>query len=393
MGDSLSAIANRDWHRPPEIWAKGVSDEMNERQSLSLRLALEPKPQHAFPSLSGPRTLVIGAIAALVMSSQFLAQPFVWTSYPADEVLLAWLDILRDRALVSMALAASIIIVARIPMGSGLAANAVLALGVLSGAAAGEGLLIQLDSQRAASDMANFIAHTLQWSILAGCLLVLFSLWNAMLGAAEAGRQERQAEISLRQMATATQLAALKRQLDPHFIFNTLASIRRLSRVSTAEGGELMDDLLRYMRVTLARSAGESASLEEEIELVASYLRVCARRMDGRLKFEIQAPLELHGLDFPPLMLATLVENAVKHGIEPLLDGGEIRISATRVSNVLEVSVTDTGRGFQSSEGGGLGLANIRLRLRAKFGASATLDLVANVPRGVIARLRVPVSP
>jgi hypothetical protein len=132
------------------------------------------------------------------------------------------------------------------------------------------------------------------------------------------------------------------------------------------------------------------STVGQEVELVRAYLNILQMRMGKRLAFTIDVPPELTEAPFPPLMLPSLVENAIKHGLEPQREGGEVRIGATLDGGRLKLSVADTGRGFGETVGAGVGLANIRERLAALYGGNAKLTLEGNEPHGVVATIEVP---
>jgi LytS/YehU family sensor histidine kinase len=152
----------------------------------------------------------------------------------------------------------------------------------------------------------------------------------------------------------------------------------------------MLAQLIRYLRAALPRMRNQDVTLADELELVRAYLGVQQIRMGERLRTTIEAPAALLGAPLPPMMLATLVENAIKHGIGPLAEGGAIRVAAEREGEALVLSVADNGRGFAAASGTGVGLANIRARLAALYGAKASLRLEANSPRGVVATVRIP---
>ena len=193
-----------------------------------------------------------------------------------------------------------------------------------------------------------------------------------------------------REMAAA-RLQVLQAQIEPHFLFNTLANVRRLYQTDSATGRDMLDNLMRYLEVALPRMRDEHSTLGRESALIESFLNVQKIRMGRRLTFEIDIPTELQALAVPPMMLLTLVENALKHGLNPLPEGGLVRISAAIANGQLVLAVGDTGRGFgEGTSGGGTGLANIRARLGAMFGTAASLGLVGNSPRGITATLTMP---
>jgi Histidine kinase len=192
-----------------------------------------------------------------------------------------------------------------------------------------------------------------------------------------------------REMAEA-RLQVLQAQIEPHFLFNTLANVRRLYQTDAARGRSMLDHLMRYLEVALPRMRENRSTLAGEVTLIESYLEVQRIRMGRRLTFEIDVPVELRPLEVPPMMLLTLVENAIKHGLNPLPEGGSLRVQARREGELLCIDVADSGRGFHATSGGGTGLANIRARLAAMHGDAASLALAENYPRGVTSTLRLP---
>jgi LytS/YehU family sensor histidine kinase len=184
----------------------------------------------------------------------------------------------------------------------------------------------------------------------------------------------------------------LQAQVEPHFLFNTLSNVRRLGQTDAAAGRAMLGQLTRYLRAALPRMRADDSTLAEEIDLVSAYLGVQKIRMGERLEFAIDAPTALLAARVPPMMLATLVENAIKHGIAPLAEGGAIRVKAESAPGALILTVADSGRGFRAESGSGVGLANVRARLAALYGERAALELRANAPRGVVASIRLPVS-
>src|SRR5437016_3661718 len=173
---------------------------------------------------------------------------------------------------------------------------------------------------------------------------------------------------------------------------------RRSSRISCSTPCPTCDvcaramraQLTRYLRAALPRMRDHDACLADEIELVAAFLGVQKIRMGARLGSSIDVPAALLEAQVPSMMLATLVENAIKHGIGPLAEGGAIHVVAAREGETLVLSVADTGQGFATASGSGVGLANIRARLGALYGERAMLRLEANSPRGVLATIRLP---
>ena len=235
------------------------------------------------------------------------------------------------------------------------------------------------------------ISTTLLWILLGGVAY-------ALLVAARGERQTRQQLLAtarqhetLHAQQLEAQLSALNAQIEPHFLFNTLANVKRLYETAPDRGRDMLVSLIAYLRAALPSMRQSESTLGQELELVRSYLTILQMRMGERLSFEIEAEPGLLAASLPPMVLPTLVENAIKHGLSPLPEGGHILISAHAQAGELAVEVRDDGQGFAASGGSGVGLANTRARLAALFGGRAALELEALVPRGVVARVRLPV--
>ena len=195
-----------------------------------------------------------------------------------------------------------------------------------------------------------------------------------------------------------SRLAILQAQVEPHFLFNTLASVRSLIRQQPPRAEAMIDALVDYLRVTIPQLRESSteldSSLGRQLDICASYLKLMQVRMGDRLTFAVEANDELRAQAFPPLMLISLVENAIKHGIEPKPGPGKVTIRAANVrtdqGRRLEISVADDGVGLVAGVGAGVGLANIREQLKARFADGAQLDLRNQPAGGVIATISVP---
>ncbi|MEO8506332.1 MAG: histidine kinase [Betaproteobacteria bacterium] len=202
-------------------------------------------------------------------------------------------------------------------------------------------------------------------------------------------REERTREEIDREGAEA-RLQVMEAQIEPHFLFNTLASIRRLYETDAASGKAMLRHLTQYLTASLPVLREAHSTLGRELALAVAYLNVHRIRMGPRLAVEIDVPQRMHAFPVPPMMLSTLVENAIVHGLSPLSQGGRVRISARTEGNRTVIEVLDTGRGLQDTWGTGVGLANIRARLHSAFGDAAELTLVAGPESGAIATLRLP---
>ena len=210
--------------------------------------------------------------------------------------------------------------------------------------------------------------------------------------------RRRQEAAQVRESATEKELTVarlnlLHAQVEPHFLYNTLASAQVLTRSDPARADAMLGNLILYLRHSLPRTEDAPSTLGEELERARAYLDILAIRMGPRLALQVDVPEALRKLVFPPMMLQTLVENAIKHGLEPKPGGGTVWILARPVDGVVAVTVADDGRGFSAEGGGtGIGLRNVRERLRLAYGNSASFAIVANFPSGVAATITVPLA-
>jgi signal transduction histidine kinase len=199
---------------------------------------------------------------------------------------------------------------------------------------------------------------------------------------------------------TEAELKLMQAQVEPHFLYNTLANLRYLAESGSPQTLEMIDHLIEYLRLSLPNFRQEFATLRDEITLARAYLAIMEIRMGGKLRSSIDVPEVLLDLPLPPLMLLTLIENAVKHGIGRTPRGGGIVVSAKAEQGFIELHVADNGAGLAQTsresalsrqpKQSGVGLVNIRERLAAIYGANAALMLKANEPSGVIATIRLP---
>jgi sensor histidine kinase YesM len=190
------------------------------------------------------------------------------------------------------------------------------------------------------------------------------------------------------------QMAALQAQVEPHFLFNTLALIGQLIETDPPQAARIHQHLIDYLRSTLPQMRSRSnATLGRQIALSRSYLAIMQARMKARLAVSIDVPPELESATFPPMMLQILIENAIKHGLEPKIEGGRIDIRASVAGNVLQVDVQDDGVGFSDCAADGVGLANVRERLRLMYGSRAELLIETPPEGGCKSSIRVPFAP
>jgi hypothetical protein len=204
-----------------------------------------------------------------------------------------------------------------------------------------------------------------------------------------------QVEQALR-LAAEARLKLLQTQLEPHMLFNTLANLRVLIGSDPARARHMLDHLIAYLRATLGASRATTHALQAEFERLADYLELMAVRMGPRLRYTLDLPAELANHPVPTLLLQPLVENSIRHGLEPKVDGGSIHVSACREGSSLLLEVADTGVGMQAgacalgSAHGGFGVAQVRERLHTVYHEHGTIYFVANSPAGTKAIIRFP---
>lgn len=227
--------------------------------------------------------------------------------------------------------------------------------------------------------------------LLIGVAITAFFLYYShSRGVKEQLERERRRAAEALQAETAARLNLLQAQIEPHFLFNTLANIHSLIKEDPDKAGLMLEDLNSYLRTSLRRTRQLTASLGDELSLIEALLAIAAVRLGQRLVYGISASQEVRAMSFPPLLLQPLVENAIRHGIEPAIAGGKIHVDVREVGEFLEATVQDTGAGLNVNSPPGVGLQNVRERLASLYGENASLTLHANEPRGVVVKLVVP---
>jgi len=233
-------------------------------------------------------------------------------------------------------------------------------------------------------------------------LAFLFILLSTAIKIAYAGRVKAEAKAaeaqevaeaeSLKRQVTEARMAAMQAQVEPHFLFNTLASIDHLIEVDPVRASRMQKNLIALLRASMPAMREKATNLGRELEVVRPYLEILKVRMEERLQPQVNVPEGLYSADFPPMMLQSLVENAIKHGLEPKAEGGSLSVSAEVAHGKLHVGVADTGVGFAraATAGTGTGLSNIRERLKLIYGDAAELRIAPNAPTGTRVTIVVP---
>lgn len=211
--------------------------------------------------------------------------------------------------------------------------------------------------------------------------------------------KEAAARSEAQRLATESQLRLLRAQLEPHMLFNTLANLRSLVKEDPQQAEVMIDRLITYLRSALAASRTEASTLSNEFAQLRAYLDIMSLRMGPRLTYRLELPGDLEQVAVPPMLLQPLIENAIKHGLEPKVGAGNIDVIARQVDAHVEISVIDSGLGLPpkgearksvGAAGGSYGLLHVRQRLAAVYGPQATLTLTPKEPTGICARVRIP---
>ncbi len=239
---------------------------------------------------------------------------------------------------------------------------------------------------------------TLLWVL--GSAILKYTYKGRIQAEVKAAQATETAEAeSLKRQVVEARMAAMQAQVEPHFLFNTLASIDHLIETDPARASVMQKNLIALLRAsmpTMREANGDGGTgvrdLGRELAVIRPYLEILKVRMEERLSTDIQVPDGLLSAEFPPMMVQTLVENAIKHGLEPKAEGGSLKLKAEIVHGKLQVTVADTGLGFgkAATAGTGVGLANIRERLQLLYGPRATLTVTENHPSGTVVTITVP---
>lgn len=206
--------------------------------------------------------------------------------------------------------------------------------------------------------------------------------------------REKLKVVSSEKQLVQAQMRMLQAQIEPHFLFNTLATIQSLISRSPEKANLMMDNFIAYLRQSLSASRAQEGTVKQEFDLLRNYLELLKIRMGDRLQFEMDLADDLAGAPLAPMLLQPVVENAIKHGLEPKVEGGRVRVAAKRDGQQMVLSVADNGLGFSDhadSSGEGVGLSNLRERIAVLYDGQATLT-VAEASPGTEITIRVPLA-
>jgi hypothetical protein len=240
--------------------------------------------------------------------------------------------------------------------------------------------------------LGSFLPNLAMLLIVASMVIKIVYAGRVQAEVKAAAAQEAAGAESLKRQVVEARMAAMQAQIEPHFLFNTLASIDHLIEVDPTRASKMQKNLISLLRASMPTLREGGTTLGRELAVVRPYLEILRVRMEDRLQTQINVGEGLHSAEFPAMMLQSLVENAIKHGLEPKPEGGVLSVGAEIVHGKLAVTVADTGAGFgrAATAGTGVGLNNIRERLKLLYGSDAELRIAENTPAGTIVTIVVP---
>ncbi len=256
--------------------------------------------------------------------------------------------------------------------------------------------LLHWDHARGQVFSAQGATEILLLSLIISAILASIFLARERQARAEAAFQRERARVEVAEhQFHLAQLKLLEAQIEPHFLYNTLANVISLVDVDPAAAKRMVARLIDFLRHAARASGPAEATVGRQIELLQAYLDLMALRTNARLSYQVEMAPDVAALPLPPMLLQPLVENAIKHGLEPKIAGGLVRVGARREDSLLVLTVADDGLGFRTTrgdDGGGLGLANLRKRLESLYGVRARLTIEDTQP-GTTVTLTLPIDP
>jgi sensor histidine kinase YesM len=357
--------------------------------------ARKPIWRRAFAGVTPSAIAIIAALLLIRAASTSVEQFFDVRN--RDELMALVKDIVAGlHSTTIMAATMTVVIVATSNLGPqrGTTRTVALALAVLIGSGLGVAARMATGTWFVSPNwdhIRSFLVYVwARYFVIAALLTIVVELYRRERANTAFAQQAELDSVALERDLAAAQLQVLQAQIEPHFLFNTLANVRRLYDEDPRAGRTMLEMLMRYIEVALPGMRRGESTLGREAELVEAYLHIQRVRMGPRLAFAVDVPRRLRGVRVPPMMLLTLVENAVKHGLAPSREGGRIRVGAEVDGDRLRLTVADTGVGFLSASGTGIGLANVSARLASQFGDRAALALENNALGGATATIVLP---
>jgi signal transduction histidine kinase len=335
------------------------------------------------------------ALVAFFLSTEVLFQSGHWTTWETRDVLSAWLEYLAELCVLTGILYATYRVMEAAARRYAFVewVRLVAIATALYGSSFAYALGSAMWRNRMAVPPDGWFAAAIagRWAVIAIYAVLIQSLWQRVNRIEQASANGQRAAETLARELQSMKLQLLKAQIEPHFLFNTLANVRRLYAMEPDRGQQMMQSLKRYLRVALPGVRRDRTTLSDELDLVRDYLALIGVRMSQRLSYQVVDASGRSDIAFPAMVILTLVENAIRHGIEPSATGGHVEVRASADHGELLISVRDNGAGLGSAQSGGtgVGLSNIRNQLRAGFGGAARLQVRAADP-GVEATVTIP---
>ncbi len=241
------------------------------------------------------------------------------------------------------------------------------------------------------TEQQHLIIQNIYYTVMIGSLAVYLYIFHQRIFTTEAMAQEEKIKrLSIEKKAAETNLKLLQAQIEPHFLFNTLSNVLSLLNTDSEKGKVMMVDLIDYLRACLSKTRSDVTTLKQQITTIKAYLSIVKTRMGDRLQVMIDVPDALSDYPFPPMLIQPLVENAIRHGLEPKIEGGVVSIIAAQNDKTIVVEVADTGMGFNDESNWGVGVSNIKERIESIYGGGGQLIFKDNDPCGLKAIIEVP---
>ncbi|MFV2056551.1 MAG: sensor histidine kinase [Thiohalomonadales bacterium] len=240
----------------------------------------------------------------------------------------------------------------------------------------------------------DLVFQYLFFAFLFGAVIIHYFMSRETLSRATIELQEHKLSILANEKTIVEgELKLLQSQIEPHFLINTLSNVIGLIENEPRRSKILLESLSHYLRATLEYTRRDSAVIKDELNMITAYLDIFKERMGDRLKFNIEVDQQLYHLPFAPMLLQPIVENAIRHGIDPLINGGEIFIKGRYDNQKIIFLIEDNGGGLEQESGDGVGLTNVQQRLKALYGNEASLDLQNTQPTGLRVTIAIPHEP
>ena len=239
--------------------------------------------------------------------------------------------------------------------------------------------------------LMNHFFSVLGVGVIFGVIITHFFVTHEKYSQLKIEKQEEEVKrISLEKENIQANLKFLQAQIEPHFLFNTLSNVLSLLETDVKTGQKMLENLTQYLRTSLKHTRNEKNSLKQEIETIRSYLEINKIRMGDRLNFNIEIPENLYNFPFPPMLIQPIIENSIKHGIEPKVSGGTISIKISDKKEMLRIKIADTGVGIDSDLSYGVGLENVKKRLKGLYQDKSSIIFETNKPSGLKVTIGVP---